>query len=152
MLINLSNHPSETWCGRQRQAAKVYGTIVDLPFPAVDPGGDEAYIERLADEYTGKILCMATDCRPVVHLMGEMTLTVVLLSRLRSEGIRCIASTSQRQVEEVDGQKQVTFILLSGEQKTLPLSSILSLIWITSLTKGCLSTRYVPTSTKIPVL
>lgn len=44
MLLNLSNHPSSLWCDEQIKAAEtLFGEIVDLPFPQVDPNGDEAY-------------------------------------------------------------------------------------------------------------
>lgn len=44
MLLNLSNHPSSLWCDEQKKAAEtLFGEIVDLPFPQVDPNGDEAY-------------------------------------------------------------------------------------------------------------
>ena len=37
MIINLSNHPKETWQEKQLQAARAYGELVDLPFPQL-PG------------------------------------------------------------------------------------------------------------------
>ncbi|MCC8186837.1 MAG: hypothetical protein LIP08_04825 [Bacteroides sp.] len=110
MLINLSNHPSEYWDQKQRQAAGIYGEVVDLPFPCVDPSGDETYIEHLADECMAGVLRLRAGHRVVVHLMGEMTLTVALLRRLKEEGIPCVASTSWRKVEEEQpGKKRVTF-------------------------------------------
>ncbi len=36
-FINLTNHPSTKWGADQLAAAKKYGNIVDIPFPAVDP-------------------------------------------------------------------------------------------------------------------
>lgn len=37
MLINCSNHPSRLWGDPQKEAAKVYGEIMDIPFPQVNP-------------------------------------------------------------------------------------------------------------------
>ena len=36
-FINLSNHPSAAWGADQLAAAAQYGTIVDVPFPNIDP-------------------------------------------------------------------------------------------------------------------
>lgn len=111
MLINLTNHPSTLWDTAQLDAAQqLFGNIVDLPFPDVDPAGDEQYISNLADEYLNKILSLANGALPTVHLMGEMTFTFALLNRLRTHNIPCIASTTQRIVENLpNGEKKVKF-------------------------------------------
>ncbi|MDR3261870.1 MAG: hypothetical protein LBT78_08560 [Tannerella sp.] len=54
MLINLSNHPSALWQAPQLEVATVYGEIIDLPFPVVDPEGDATYIQSLGKEYIFK--------------------------------------------------------------------------------------------------
>lgn len=111
MLINLSNHPSASWSPQQLAAAKVYGEIVDLPFPAVDPEADEAEIAALGDEYLFKIKQLAQGKNVVVHLMGEMTLSFCLVRLLQDVGITCVASTSERMVEEEhNGKKEVYFL------------------------------------------
>ena len=104
MLINLSNHPSAKWSIEQTEAAKQYGEIIDLPFPQVDPYGDEAYIATLADEYCQKVLELAEGRPAFVHLMGEMTFTHAMAIRLRAVGVECLASTTERLVveEELD--------------------------------------------------
>lgn len=110
LFINLSNHPFSTWDERQLQAAAVYGKLVDIPFPAVDPAGDEAYIQELADEYEYQILKMAEERAVTVHLMGEMNFCFALIKRLAEHGIRCVASTSKRIVSETnDGEKNSIF-------------------------------------------
>ena len=101
MFLNLSNHPSANWTPEQLDAAG--GTVVDMPFPQVDPDGDEAYIENLADEYLQKVLAM--DNISVVHIMGEMNFTFALVKKLKTHGIRCVASTTQRETVEKDGLK-----------------------------------------------
>lgn len=106
MLINLSNHPSALWGERQLEAANVYGEIVDITFPVIDEKGDEEYISNMADEYLQKVLALSVNNELVVHLMGELTFTFALLSRLQANGIKCVASTSERIVlDESAGHK-----------------------------------------------
>ena len=100
MLINLSNHPSVHWSEEQKKASKIFGGLLDIPFPQVDAKADEIYISKLADEYFQKILVISKEEDIVVHLMGELTFTFALLKRLQKFGIRCIASTSKRLVQE----------------------------------------------------
>ena len=111
MFINLSNHPSAHWSARQKAAAeRLCGDIIDLPFPVVDPAGDEAYIAALADDYCRKVLEMSGGKNVVVHLMGEMTLTFALVQRLCVHSIPCVASTTERvTVEYADGRKESMF-------------------------------------------
>ena len=112
MLINLTNHPSSRWDKAQLQAAAEYGECVDIPFPAIDPEGDEEYIDRLTDVYLQKIMEIAKSEQSeiTVHLMGEMTFTFSLIEKLQNEGITCISSTSVRQSKDLgNGQKEITF-------------------------------------------
>lgn len=107
MLINLSNHPSSRWTDTQRTAAlDTYGSIKDLPFPNIPPAAVAAELDELTADYLKKIL----DLDPhAVHLMGEMTFTFRLVTILKKMKIPCIASTTNRTVEEKDGKKIVRF-------------------------------------------
>ena len=112
MLINLSNHPSDQWSERQRREAETrYGSIFDIPFPAVDPEATEEEILALAADYfvrvTGSLDSCAAEPRPhAVHIQGEFTLVYALVSLLQDAGITCLASTTRRVVEErEDGSK-----------------------------------------------
>lgn len=97
MLINLSNHPSANWSAEQKQVAEQqFGEIVDLPFPTVDPNGDEGYIATLSREYFQKVRTMSSGKNVTVHLMGEMTFTFALVQQLQAQGIPCVASTTKR--------------------------------------------------------
>lgn len=99
MLINLSNHNSDLWSRQQIDAASRYGEILDLEFPTVDPNGDKDYIGKLAEEYSDTVLqrlCNSDPLTSAVHVMGEMTATFAIVSRLQAKGIKCIASTSER--------------------------------------------------------
>jgi hypothetical protein len=111
MLINLSNHPSAMWQEAQLKAAAVYGEIIDIPFPDIDPNGDEMYIESLCNEYLGKILRIMPGEAAVVHVMGETTFTHRLVKALHAKGVGCVASTTQRIVCETgNGVKEALFV------------------------------------------
>ena len=101
MFINFSNHRIENWGEEQLAAAKSYGEIIDLPFPNVDPEGDENYISNLTEEYVEKIVSMIQNpLQDVVHIMGELNLVFSLVSRLTAKGVTCVASTTERIVVE----------------------------------------------------
>lgn len=99
-LINLSNHPSSAWTDDQKKGIKA---VVDLPFPNVDPEGDEEYINQLADEYLHKVLDI--DSSATVHIMGEFNFCYSIISKLKSMGIRCVASCTKRDTVEENGVK-----------------------------------------------
>ena len=110
VFLNLSNHPYSEWEDCQKQAAAVYGEVIDLPFPAIDEGGDEDYIAQLSHTYLQRIKEIGTPPLLTIHLMGEMTFCFALLKLLQQEGYTCVASTSKRIVDELKpSQKQVTF-------------------------------------------
>lgn len=108
MLLNLSNHPSQQWSEAQQQTARTqYGSIEDLPFPAIDPKSSSAAIQQLAQDYCERIVALQPQA---VHIMGEMTFTCTLVRLLQAQGMVCIASTSQRNVVvEANGKKTVQF-------------------------------------------
>lgn len=110
MLLNLSNHPSNLWTEVQKQQAnKLFGEIVDMPFPAIDPAGDESYIEQLANEYLQKILLLRHQHPSLtVHLMGELTFCFAMVQLLKSYNIPCVASTTTRKVVITDNNKKIS--------------------------------------------
>lgn len=111
LLVNLSNHPYADWGTYQKQAATVYGPCVDLPFPAVDAEADVEVIEQLCDDTVCRLYALVAkypNRTPVtVHVMGENTLIVALVSRLQNEGYQCIASTSQRKSTPLNKRSKV---------------------------------------------
>ena len=109
LLINLSNHPSTDWPQEQILAAKVFGEVIDMAFPLISPLASEEDIENLALKYATRIQEHQKDHHVTVHLMGEMTFTFALISHLKSYGITCIASCTERVVEERDGRKVSEF-------------------------------------------
>lgn len=97
IFLNLSNHPSSGWSAEQRAAAEKYGTIVDLPFPAVDADASEEEIQGLADIYLKK----ATEQSPsAVMCQGEFTLTFAIVQGLLAAGVICVSACSKRVAEE----------------------------------------------------
>lgn len=110
MLINISNHPYEEWDDRQKEMALIYGDVMDLGFPDVEPDGDEEYIDALTDRYMENVMALSKGIAVTLHVMGEMTFTFAMVSRCRQAGIECIASTSSRSVKKnPDGSKNVSF-------------------------------------------
>lgn len=101
MLVNFSNHRIENWGVEQLATAKSFGEIIDLAFPNVDPTGDRTYIAGLADECVERIMCIiANPDSDVVHIMGELNLVYNVVNKLKSRGVKCVASTTERRVEE----------------------------------------------------
>ncbi len=109
MLINFSNHPSSRWSAEQIKATTRYGSVVDLPFPIVDPEATSDDIRCLADYYVKRIVEIGAGQKITVHVMGEMTLCHAVVSMLLRLGIPCVASTSERIVIEKDNKKTSTF-------------------------------------------
>lgn len=106
MLINFSNHSSSLWEQNQLEAAREYGELVDVPFPPIDPEADEKYIKSLAEQYTEQFLFYEKNHCLTIHIMGEMTFVYGVVSLLKEHGITCIASTTERNAEEItDGRK-----------------------------------------------
>ncbi|MBQ8702266.1 MAG: CRISPR-associated protein [Prevotella sp.] len=106
MFINLTNHPSSGWSQEQREAARQYGEIVDISFPIIEPYFTKAEVEELADITVETIKNL--DANPVVHVMGEMTFTYAIVVRLKSQGITCVASTTERLVKILPDGKKVS--------------------------------------------
>lgn len=120
MLINLTNHPYSDWSNPQLEAAGKWGDIIDLPFPVIDASGDEKYILSLVNEYSEVIKKISEDNHVSVHVMGELTFTFAMVSKLQKEGISCIASTTKRTVTQiVPGKKQVEFKFVRFRPYTL---------------------------------
>ena len=104
MFINLSNHPSVGWSEEQLEAAHQYGEIVDFSFPNIEPYFTSKDISELADVVVEGI--KSFEEHPVVHVMGEMTFTYTVVTRLKAMGITCVASTTERLVKMMpDGKK-----------------------------------------------
>ena len=72
IFINHTNHPSGRWGQEQIVAAKVYGEIVDFPFPLIDPSASEEEVIKLVQSNLEKIL----EAKPAAVLcQGEFNYT-----------------------------------------------------------------------------
>ena len=111
MFINLSNHPSDCWGKAQLETArKNYGEIIDMAFPQITPNASNDELEILAQEYVQRIMSLAKSQNVTVHIMGEMTFTFMVVTRLKEMGIRCVASTTERKTTyKADGTKLSEF-------------------------------------------
>ena len=106
LFLNLSNHPSAAWSPEQFRAAEALGEVTDMPFPAVSPEADEAYVQSLAYDYCRQIMQMNKEQPVIVHVMGEMTFCFALVVHLKEVGIPCVASTTLRKTQTTpDGRK-----------------------------------------------
>jgi hypothetical protein len=120
MLINLSNHPSPKWGSKQKNTAQsLYGNIIDVEFPAIDPLATTADVKTIADAFFLKVTEMLNPHsgrnKPnAVHVQGEFTFVYHIVSLLKASGIVCLASTSKRIVKEnAEGEKVVSFRFVS---------------------------------------
>lgn len=110
MFINLSNHPFATWSSSQLSAAREYGELQEIAFPNIDPELSKAYVQKEADACVTMILETYPTENLTVHIMGEMTFCYHVVEQLKKARIRCVASTTERIVEETeDHQKLVRF-------------------------------------------
>lgn len=109
LFINISNHPSDKWSAAQKAAAGV--EIVDIPFPNVDPNLGEDELDELADNVMKQVQEVGKNhCPLTAHVMGEMTLTMRLIEKLKNIGVTCVAATTNRNVvDNPDGTRTVTF-------------------------------------------
>ena len=96
-FINHTNHPSVRWEEGQRRAAEMYGAIVDLQFPTVPAGWDEAAVQRLAKKNMRTILAKKP---AAVLVQGEFTYTFALVCLLKEAGITALSACSERHVNE----------------------------------------------------
>ena len=108
MFINHSNHPSEQWDEAQRKEAESYGTIVDMPFPAVNPNHTSDEVQEMVNQNGERIL---QEKPSVVMVQGEFTYTYKMVDFLKKHHIKAVAATSERLVKTLeDGKtKQVEF-------------------------------------------
>jgi len=125
MLLNLSNHPLNTWSIKQVETAKKqYVKIIDIPFPKINPNADENEINYLTEQYFSKIideLQKSSDTENAVHIMGELNFTFGIVSKLLNSGITCIASTSNRNTLNTENGKIVNFNFVRFREYKKPL-------------------------------
>ena len=138
MFINLTNHPSEKWSQEQLTAAYQYGEIVDIPFPVIDEKAPEKEIRSLADNYLAKILNSGNPEDIIVHIMGEQTFCYALISKLQKEGIRCVASCTERDVSTNDKGQTVSTFHFARFREYVPPRSLTFNRWWQKQKKHCM--------------
>jgi len=109
--VNFSNHPSTQWAESQLVAARHYGEVRDLPFPAVDPALDENEVLLLAEQCANAILRLDP---AAVMCQGEFSLCFMVTQLLQAKGVMVLCACSERKSEEYaddDGSmgKRVSF-------------------------------------------
>ena len=118
MLINLSNHPSKLWPDKQYQMARAsFGRLTDVTFPVIDPQASTNEIQQLANETALYIASLfgelkKDDEQNAVHVMGELTFCYHFVNIMRNMGIRCVASTTERNVNQNDTYKVSRFVFV----------------------------------------
>lgn len=118
VFINISNHLSSSWGDEQVAAAEAYGAIEDIGFPRVPADADEGVIDETAKKIVKEIFDTHDDTVDItVHVMGEMTLTFALVNILKTSGVRCVASCSDRKVEERHDGSKVSYFEFAGFRK-----------------------------------
>ena len=108
MFINLTNHPSSGWSEEQLRAAKQYGEVVDFGFPDVKPDMTSEEVCLLAEKLVKEIMLMSDGKTTSVHIMGEMTFTYAIVYRLKTLGVKCVASTTERLVKMMSDGKKIS--------------------------------------------
>ena len=108
LLVNFSNHPSRYWDNSQREESQNYGELLDIPFPQISPNASDDELEKLALDYVQRIVSLAESKDIIVHIMGEMTFTFMVVTRLKEMGIKCIASTTERKTTYNDDGTKVS--------------------------------------------
>lgn len=107
VFVNFTNHPSQMWENTQKRAALHYGeSILDLPFPQVDPMADEIDLQNLAEEKTSEILSLHPTA---VLCQGEFGLCFSVVRRLQKAGVRVLYACSERKVRVEGSTKTVQF-------------------------------------------
>jgi len=110
VFVNFTNHPSASWSEKQLSAAKMYGEIVDIPFPLIPPTWKEARLDQLADEYSNEIL---SHHPAAVLCHGESTFAYRVISRLLQQNALVLGACSERLVTETllpDGKTTKTSV------------------------------------------
>jgi len=111
---NISNHSSKTWSRDQIVAAErevhivddLPSQIIDVPFPNVEPDCSKAEVEKLAEEVVNGV--NVNKHWDAILVQGEMTLTYAIVAKLKEAGVRVVAATSKREVEEAVNEKGET--------------------------------------------
>lgn len=110
MFLNISNHPVAKWSPEQVAAAEALGNHVqDVPFPNVPPTATAEEVTAMARVVVAQFASMPVYGVDCVMVQGEFSLTYELSRMFLALGWEVVVATTERNVEEVDGKKVVTF-------------------------------------------
>lgn len=98
MLINCTNHPYEIWTDTQKKAAEIYGEVLDLPFPHIEPEFTDQDLRKLTDDFVNKIKKYSPSA---VMVAGEFTFAFMLVDKLLRDNVKVICSCSRRMTIEI---------------------------------------------------
>ena len=107
IFINLSNHLFSSWSAKQLEAAKQYGDLAEMAFPNIEPNSSTEVVRMLATAYVTYIMEHYPAENLTVHIMGEQTFCYHVVQQLKQRNIRCVASTTERIVKEIKGNKRI---------------------------------------------
>ena len=98
VFVNVSNHPSDNWSKEQLKAARQYGdSILDIPFPEIDPNCTDQEMDALVNETFAEIMKIDADW---VMVQGEYVFTYRLVQKLQGQNKHVVASQTKRFVRE----------------------------------------------------
>ena len=109
VLLNISNHPFDTWPAEQRVAAEELGAVTELALPIGDIPTD-APVESLRQRVREIVEEAERLGATTAFVSTEPVLTHALVNALGKRDIRCVAAVTERRVEETampDGSIQV---------------------------------------------
>lgn len=111
MFVNLSNHPSDHWGQKQRQAAGEFGEIVDMDFPSIDPAWSTTEVTECARKYYEQCIDIIGNRKrtSAIHLTGEPVFCFMLAQMLLRDGYVCLSSTTRRIASVRDKVKKSRF-------------------------------------------
>jgi len=113
MLINLSNHPYSTWDKKEKEIAEsLFGKVVDLSFPQIDPLADIKTVALLANDFVEKcinILLQGNNKQNAVHVTGEHCFVFQFVTIAKEKRLTCICSTTPRIVTSKNNIKSSIF-------------------------------------------
>lgn len=96
-----------------QKAGELFGNVVDVDFPLIDPAWDGPKVKETAREYFHRCQSLLHKVNQTeenaIHLMGEMTFVYHFLCFAVEHGTRCVASTSRRIVRQNGQGKEVYF-------------------------------------------
>jgi len=96
VLINVSNHPSNTWGSEQKYG---WNEIIDVKLPDISPNASCDEIEEQAYKLYEKIIriCnLKSESSVFVMLVGEYSLCYILYDVLKQKGIGIAIPTTEK--------------------------------------------------------